>query len=260
MPYFFFCHPRLARGSRVKHINLAWDSRPPLKAGVTAFVFGLLILTQTAYAQTLPRMITVTGEAEEQVAPDQAILTVSLVTKNKDLNLAKRDNDAMVEKLVTIARDFKIAKEKVATSGVYISPEYNYEQNKQVFIGYIVNRTLRITMDDISINERVLSAVVDAKIDQVNGVEFTLSDREKLAKAVRVKAVENAREKATALATAAGAKLGQVVNIATAGAEQPMPPRPMMYAKAAMAESSVAPSLPGMVSLSESVTVSYALE
>jgi len=222
----------------------------------------LCLLTQEAFAQMppTPRMITVSGEASEQVAPDRAILTVSLVSKNRDLNITKRENDQMVEKLVAIAREFKIAKEKIATSGVYISPEYNYVQNKQQFIGYTVNRTLRITMDDISIHERVLSAIVDAKIDQVNGVEFALADPEKLVKNVRVKAVENARAKAQALAEAAGTKLGQVMNISTVDSGVMLPPRPMTAMRAEMADSSVAPSLPGMIDLRESVTVSYALE
>jgi uncharacterized protein len=229
---------------------------------------GLIFWAAPGFAQMpppppMPRMVTVSGEAEEEVAPDRAILTVSLVSKDKDLNAAKRDNDAMVEKLVAISRDFKIAKEKVGTSGLYISPEYSYDKGKQQFIGYTVNRTLRITMDDLSIHERVLSAIVDAKIDQVNGVEFTLADPEARAKAVRVKAVGNAHEKAEALATAAGAKLGQVIAISTTGEAMP-PPRPMMamsrMAGAAAGESSVAPSLPGQITLHESVTVSYALE
>jgi len=226
-------------------------------------VLAALFAASPAFAQmpTPPRMITVSGEASEQVAPDRAILTVSLVSKNRELNVAKRENDQMVEKIVAIAREFKIAKEKIATSNVYISPEYNYINNKQQFIGYMVNRTLRITMDDISIHERVLSAIVDAKIDQVNGVEFALADPEKLAKNVRVKAVENARVKAQALAEAAGAKLGQVLNISTVDSGV-MSPRPMMaMLKSTMAtESSVAPSLPGMIDLRESVTVSFALE
>jgi uncharacterized protein YggE len=230
------------------------------------FALGFALWAAPAFAQTPPqmlRMITVSGEAEEQASPDRAILTVSLVSKNKDLSAAKSENDAMVEKLVAISRDFKIAKEKVATSNVQISPEYNYDKGKQQFIGYQVSRNLRITMDDITIQERVLSAIVDAKIDQVNGVEFTLADPEARAKNVRVKAVENAHEKAAALATAAGAKLGQVIAISTTGDNVMPPPRPMMMKAmmdSAAGQSSVAPSLPGMITLHESVTVSYALE
>lgn len=228
----------------------------------TLLLFLSLCLAAPAFAQMPPppRMITVSGEASEDVAPDRAILSLSLITKNKDLTAAKRANDEMVERLVGITQNFKIAKEKVATSNVNISPEYSYENNKQNFIGYIVSRSLRITIDNLPIHERVLSAIVDAKIDQVNGIEFTLANQEAHAKAVRVKAVENARERAQALATAAGVKLGQVLNIATVTAPMPIPYGRMAMASMEAKSDSVAPSLPGMTTLRELVTVSFALE
>jgi uncharacterized protein YggE len=227
-----------------------------------------ILLPWQAFAQMPPppppgpmRMISVTGEAHEELAPDQAILTVSL--SNRDFNLAnaKKQNDAQVEKLVTIARDFKIPKDKIATSNVYISPEYRYDNNRQEFIGYVVSRTFTVTMDDISIHERVLSAIVDAKIDQVNGVQFNLKNSEDIAMKLRAKAVANAKAKADALAGAAGVKVGQAIAISEGSAVMPMPPMPMMAMARDMSEkSSVAPSLPGMISVSQSVSVTFALE
>ncbi len=228
-----------------------------------AFIAAVFILfsanNSTAQVPPLARMITVSGEASEDVAPDQAVLSLSLVSKDKELNTAKRNNDEMVEKLVAIAQNFKIPKEKIATSNLSVAPEYSYDNGKQRFVGYTVSRSLRMTIDHLPIHERVLSAVVDAKIDQVNGIEFTLADKESHAKNVRVRAVMNARERAQALAAAAGVKLGQVLNISTAD----MPPQPI-YGRMMMAEAkggdSVAPSLPGMITLRESVTVSFGLE
>jgi uncharacterized protein len=216
-----------------------------------------------AQMSPMPHVIAVSGEAEEQVAPDQATLSISLVNKNMDLAKAKQENDAMVERVVVIARDFKIPRSKIATSSLYISPEYNYDSNarKPQFMGYTVNRSLRITMDELEIHERVLSALVDAKVDQVGGVEFGLADREAHMEKVRIKAMENARAKAQTLAKAANVKLGPVINISTTGMPLMPPPMPMMRAMSAdMMEKSVAPSLPGMVTLHETVQVTFGLE
>ena len=223
----------------------------------------LALTTWPACAETLSRSITVSGESSEQFAPDQAILSVSLVHHDKELAVAKRQNDELTEKLVNIAREFKIPKEKIATSQLYISPEYEYNNKGRTFTGYAVNRSLRITIDNLDIQERLLSAIVDAKVDQVNGIEFRLADPEKYAAGLRTKAFENAKAKAASLAQAAGAKLGPAITINTSDVAMPIPgPRPvMMMAKAAdMAESSVAPSLPGMVELRQSVTVTFGLE
>lgn len=231
------------------------------------FIMALaLTLATPAFAQMpppMPRMVSVSGEADEKFQPDQAILSGALISRDRDLNTAKADNDKMVERIVALIRDFKIPKEKVSASNVYISPEYSYENNKQNFRGYVVNRQLTIIVDNIGIHERVLSALIDAKVDQVNGVQFGLSDYEAKAKAVRVKAVKNAREKAESLAQAAGAKIGRVMSISTGGSSHPMPP--VAYARAAMMDAvsekaSVAPSLPGEIAISESVNVSFELE
>ena len=210
------------------------------------------------------RYISVGGNSKQQFSPDQAILSMSLVSKDADLTKAKADNDAMVNRLVAITKNYKIPTENLATSNIYIAPEYNYQQNKKPqLIGYTVSRQLRITMDSLDIHEKLLSSIVDAKIDQVNGIEFRLSKPENHAADLRVKAFENAKSKAAALAQAAGAKLGKALVISTVSNSIDMPsPMPVMAKamRADMAEMSVAPSLPGMVELSESVTVSFELQ
>lgn len=214
----------------------------------------------------MPRLITVTGYAKQEVAPDQAILSGQIVSKAKKLADAKKENDEMAEKVLKIVTGFEIPKHKVAASNVYINPEYRYDQktNKQILEGYNVSRNLTITMDRLDIHERVLSALVEAGIDQIGSVSFTIAEPEARADALRVKAVQNARTRAEALAKAAGARLGRVMSIATDGASSLMPPpMPMRYAKMGMAESAdmaSAPSLPGMNVMSESVTVSFELE
>lgn len=225
-------------------------------------IFSGIMLFSAFPALAEGRSISVSGTAKEDVVPDQAVLSVSLVNRDKVLAEAKKQNDALAEKLVAIIRKFDIPKEKVTTSGLYINPEYNYPDGKQQFVGYMVNRSLRITIDKIDNQEKILSALVDAKIDQVGGVEFQLSDPEAREGALRVKAFENAKAKAEALAKAAGSKLGAAITIATDGAVMPPPgmPRPMMMAAKASMESSVAPSLPGVITLQESVSVTFALE
>jgi uncharacterized protein len=232
---------------------------------------GLLLLLPLAASAQMPppppappRMITVSGEASDRFSPDQAILSLSLVSRDPSLARAKEENDGQVKKLVGIAQELNIPKEKIATSSVSISPEYRYDNNRQQFVGYMVTRSFQVTITDLSIHERVLSAIVDAKIDQVNNVEFSLAEPETHAAKVRIKAYENARAKASALAAAAGVKLGQPINITAGGTPPPMPVPMMMSAKAfggdALREQSVAPSLPGMITLSESLSVTFTLE
>lgn len=212
-----------------------------------------------------PSTISVSGHSSAQVGPDQAVMSMSLVNRDKDLSVAKQANDAMTDRIATIAKQYNIPKDKVATSGFYSSPEYDYssQNNRQVFRDYMVNRSIRITIDDLTSQEKLLSAIVDAKIDQVNGVEFQLSDREKFAAPLRLKAYEDAKNKAQAIATAAGLKLGPPLTIEVGEATaQPRPyaAMPMMAMAESRAGASVAPSLPGLISIEETVTVTFELQ
>jgi uncharacterized protein YggE len=232
---------------------------------ISSLSFFFLAITG-AYADSpmmaMQHVISVSGEGSGDFAPDQAILSLSVVSKDTDLAKAKRENDALTEKLVAVTRDYKIPKEKIATSAVNINPEYSYTNGQQKFIDYAVNRSLRITVDDLSITEKLLSAVVDAQVNQINGVEYTLADPESHAMPLRTKAFNNAKAKAVALAEAAGVKLGAPVSISTQGAAPPVMP---VFARAMAlgggeAAPSVAPTLPGMITLHETVNVVFALE
>jgi len=223
---------------------------------------GILMLC-AAPAMAEQRSISVSGSAKEEVAPDQAVLSIGLVSKNPDLAAAKKHNDGLVEKLVAIITKFEIPKQKVATSNVYIAPEYTYNatNGQQTLAGYIVNRSLRITVDKLDSQEKLLSAIVDAKISDVNGLDMQLAKPEEVSARLRVKAFEDAKRKADALAVAAGGKLGPALTITTDNIPMMPSPRPMMQmaAKSSAAES-VAPSLPGMITVQESVNVTFGLE
>ncbi len=240
-----------------------------------AVSLGFPALAQTAAvapaatpAMGIQRTISVQGEAKGDFEPDQAVLAFSVVSHDKVLAEAKRANDEMLEKVVAVTKQFDIPKEKVVPSGVYISPEYNYNakrtNGRPQVVGYTVSRSLRITTKDLARQEPLLSALVDIKIDQVNNVEFGITDPEKTASELRVKAFANAKARAAALAEAAGAKLGPALIITTnGGMDMPRPMMPMMAMAKGMnmaEDASVAPSLPGSIALMETVNVTFALE
>jgi uncharacterized protein YggE len=178
--------------------------------------------------------------------------------------VAKKANDARLETLLAILRKLEIPKEKLVTSNLNVAPEYRYDntKNEQQFTGYAITRSLRVKLPASDMPEKLLSALIGAGIDQVGNIEFMLSDPEASAAPLRIKAFENAKARAQALAEASGSKLGAALMIATADmpAIGPRPPMPMMAMAKASSAMAVAPSVPGQVELHESVTVTFALE
>lgn len=223
---------------------------------------ALLMVSSPAFSvETAPRTVSVSAQGSVEAVPDRAVLPITIESKDKVLAAAKQKNDKQMDKLLKVAADNGIAQAKLKTSGIYINPGYRYENNKQVFEGYSVNRSIRITIDELDKLEKVIAGLTSAGIDQVQGVEFTVADPEALESAARKKAVEKATAKATELATTAGAKLGRVITINETGGQYPMP----MMARGAVAmemkaDSAPPPPLPGTMEVQQSVSVLYELQ
>ena len=98
--------------------------------------------------------------------------------------------------------------------------------------------------------------VAGSGANQMNGLSFEVSKAETLKDDARKEAVANARRRAELIATAAGAALGEVQTISEDTSDYQ--PRPMAYARAAMAEA--VPVERGTATLEARVTVTWTLK
>jgi uncharacterized protein YggE len=153
-----------------------------------------------------PRTISVIGTAEIHVAPDEAILTLGIQSQDKDLAIAKTQNDKHLKKILAVARDSGIEAKYIQTSSLTMGPEYSEEKAPKL-LSYKVSQTLVVTMKDLSRYETLMTNFLQAGVNRVDGIQFIVSDPKKFREEVRVKAVRAAREKAVAMA----AELGQTV-------------------------------------------------
>jgi uncharacterized protein YggE len=187
----------------------------------------VLALSVTAWAQyggtsgPLPDrpLVTVSGQAEVMVAPDQVVFTLKAENVNLDVGAAKAKTDAEVKKIFALARDYKIETQNIQTDFVRISESYSaYVQGKpRQFLGYSVTQTTTILLTDITRFERLFSDLVKAGISNVGEVTFRASQMRKYMDQARAQAMKAAREKAVALAAEIGQHIGKAFNIAEVG-------------------------------------------
>ena len=171
----------------------------------------------TAAAQTAPplqdraapRLITTTGEAEVLVVPDEVILTLGVETSNKQLSLAKRQNDEIVAKVLAASQAHGVAAEHLQTDHISIEPRYRDGYEQRDFIGYFVRKTIVVTLKDITAFEDLLSDVLAAGASNVHGIQFRTTELRKHRDEARASAIRAAREKAVALAGELGQEVGQ---------------------------------------------------
>jgi uncharacterized protein YggE len=171
----------------------------------------LLFFTFPAFAQDrpVPRLITVTGDSEVKVTPDEITLSLGVETWNKDLTIAKNENDQRIRTLVAVVKKLGIEQKHIKTDYISIEPRYEDQWQHQRFVGYFVRKTVVLTIRDISKFEAILSSALEAGANYVHGIEFRTTELRKYRDQARELAIKAAREKATDLAGSLGQKIGR---------------------------------------------------
>jgi uncharacterized protein len=177
--------------------------------------------------------ITVTGTGTTYGEPDMAIVDLGVDTVNADITLASTQTDEVVKALMAVFEKSGIDDKDIRTSyyNVYRETPYTPEGTTGEAV-YHVQNIMSITVRDISKVGQLLSDSIAAGANVVNGVQYTLSNPEELAKEARELAMKDALAKARELATLARVDLGDIVMIMDASYNTPIP-MPAMEARAA---------------------------
>ena len=184
---------------------------------------AVLMLSPQAFAQNAiePSLITVSGNAEVRVPPDEVVFTLEISSVDKDMLAAKKRTDDSVKEVLAIARRNNVKPEDVQTSHISVEPKYNtddldYEQRrsvKRLFLGYEVSKTVAVRLRDIAKFDEVLSDVLKAGVTKVSNVEFRDSQIRKHKDQARAMAMKAAQEKANLMAREIGQSIGPAYSI-----------------------------------------------
>jgi uncharacterized protein YggE len=177
-----------------------------------AAIVLLATISPARAAETSPRLITVTGDADVKVVPDEVILALGIETSDRNLATAKNQNDDRAKKVIAAAQARGIEAKHIQTEQIRVEPRYSdgYATN---LVSYVVRKTIVITLKDISKFEDVQTAALDAGANRVHGIQFQTTELRKHRDQARALAINAAREKADAMAKALGQKIGKPTSI-----------------------------------------------
>ncbi len=161
--------------------------------------------------------IEVTGKAEFQAVPDQAVVLFEIQTNATSVLEAQRSSTERSRALIEAMTAKGIDKKKIETVQYNImkNTQWDYEKNKIVDLGYKVVHAMKVTSKDIQNTGELVDSAVIAGVTGVQNVMFELSkEREKEIKSIALEnAVRNAKEKAQALADGLNQNLGRAVQV-----------------------------------------------
>jgi hypothetical protein len=179
--------------------------------------FLLIISTTPSAAQfgSAQNTIDISGDAIVKVVPDRVRLSLGVETRNKDLDAASAQNDAIVRRVLAATQQFQVAAGDVQTDYVHVDLAYDDHDNTLVNY-YSVTKGVDIYLREVAKFEPLLKAVLHAGANHVYDVEFTTSELRKYRDQARALAVKAASEKANDMAESAGLHVsGKPVSISS---------------------------------------------
>lgn len=235
-------------------------------ATVIAFFMGAtadaVADTTEALKRAEPRTVVVTGVAKRDYEPDVLRISLTLVSRDRELAVAKRLSDEQLERLLGVTKKYNISHKNLVTSNIRSNPEYSRtRKNDRQLVGYKITRKISIIVKDAQIQEELMASFVDAEINQVNAVRFDLSDPDEKRAALRVEAFSDAKRKANALARVANSRLGNALEIHAQDSNGYSAPHHGMMAVSVshdeIGAGTSAPQVDGSVTLEERVKVVF---
>lgn len=219
--------------------------------------------TQAQQGAVLPPLVNVSGTGEVRVQPTEVVVNLGVETRAKTLDAARKETDSKAAAIISYLKKQGVDAKDVQTSFVTLRPVYTsgeYGRTSPDF--YMAEKSMTVTIRKMNKYDEILAGLYDVGVNQVNGVQFQVTDLEKYKAQARKKAVANAKEKANMLTSELGAKIGRVYSINESTSNGgPRPMYKMAVMESAAYDSATGPTIAGgEVLITSTVEVSFIIE
>ncbi|MFH1549977.1 MAG: SIMPL domain-containing protein [Planctomycetota bacterium] len=163
-----------------------------LSVGFLAFAIGIGF-QRKAY---IDNRITSEGIGEVKVAPDEVVVYLGIVKKDRDVTVATGACDEIVAKIMQLADKYNVDKSLFKTDFLKIRQEYIEENHATATDGYVVTKNIVITVKDAEKFDKIFSEAVAAGVTHIHDVQFIVSNLENVRERAKDAALAEARRKA----------------------------------------------------------------
>ena len=202
--------------------------------------------------------VTVSGEGKIKVQPDEAVITIGVENIGENATEVKKKNDATVDAVIKYLKSIKLPEADYQTQRVSLHRNYDYNKKKY---NHVASQTITIHLKDLSKYDAVMGGLIDAGVNNIQGVEFKTSKLAQYEQQARTEAALDAKKKAADYATALGQKAGKAIVISDSSQSYYPVMRPMMkaYESADAAGAQMETLAIGQIEIKANVTISFEL-
>ncbi|HEY6171961.1 MAG TPA: SIMPL domain-containing protein [Candidatus Kapabacteria bacterium] len=233
------------------------------------FIIAALAMAANAQNYDPRRTINVTGDAEVKVVPDEVVINMAVETNNTDLDKAREENDKKVSSILAMVKKLGVEDKFIQTDYLSVEPRYDYtvqynNERERKFLGYYMTKNISVTLRDVSKFEKLIADALKLGTNFVRGMNFQTTELRKHRDQARLMAIRAAKEKATALATELGQKIGKPITISESSYNVPMYKNVRTMQNASFSDESAGSSgeviALGQIEIKASVSVTFELE
>ena len=196
-----------------------WEPRHTLALVAVVAITGVVavsILRDRIVNQQF-KVVTVTGHGKVDYQPDRATVSMGVqVDKKAKAEEALNELNAKIGAIRQVLMRLGVKVADINTKNYSLYTQYDYKDNVQVVSGYSANQQLEVKINNLKDSKDLLNKVIveagKAGANQINGVAFDTTKLEEYKQEARVKAIEDAKDKAVKLAAVAGVELGAITN------------------------------------------------
>jgi len=204
--------------------------------------------------------IWVTGQGEVMVIPDIAELYLGIEAQADTVSEAQAQASEAMDKVMEALKDNGVAEKDIQTQqfSIYSVTRWINESGEEEIVGYRVTNIVLAKIREVDKAGIIIDAVAKAGGDltRIQSISFSVDDPTPYYEEAQGKAMEDAKNKATQLATSAGIQLGKPTYISEGAAYVPK-----YFAEVGGNEaSSSTPISPGELKITVNVQVVYEIK
>lgn len=173
----------------------------------------------SAHDQPEKRTISLGAAGTVKTTPDMVEIATGVTSEARSAREALDQNTAAMAKVVETLKQDGIEAKDIQTANFSVGPIYEQrpveasDGKAPAIVGYRVTNQVRITLRDTAKLGAILDKVVSLGANQIDSIEFGVSEPEALKDEARKRALKNVTDNAKLYAEAAGVTLGQILSI-----------------------------------------------
>ncbi|MGK7934796.1 MAG: SIMPL domain-containing protein [Xenococcaceae cyanobacterium] len=184
--------------------------------------FNYALISPAMAQEEVLRTLNVTGEGIERIPATLAQVSLGVEIQGKTAAEVQQEVAQRTSAVVEFLRSRNV--ERLQTQGISLQPNYNYNDNQRLLVGYVGRNTVSFRLSTEEVGQ-LLDEAVQAGATRINNISLTATEAEiaSAQKEALRKATVEAQQQADTVLQALNFSTKEIIGIQINGANMPQP-------------------------------------